>query len=168
MRKKVDLITMGSLSVGIQINISSDLLCPIILILPHRTLVILPCRTVKLRHIYHQYSRGPGVCSKMRHKYIVLIVNVFLSVGINSTNGVKCKFPNSFFNRLIIVFGKTDDDVHHTTLFLTGTYPVEMLWKLLRTLLSGMYTFFSDPALCKTSQHQWDKVEVVTGLCGAE
>ena len=33
--KNVDLITMGSLSFGIQINISSDLLCPTILILPH-------------------------------------------------------------------------------------------------------------------------------------
>ena len=32
--KNVDLITMGSLRFGIQINISSDLLCPTILILP--------------------------------------------------------------------------------------------------------------------------------------
>ena len=36
--KNVDLITMGSLSFGIQINISSDMLCPTILILPHPTL----------------------------------------------------------------------------------------------------------------------------------
>ena len=37
--ENVDLITMGSLSFGIQINISSDLLCPIILILPYPTLM---------------------------------------------------------------------------------------------------------------------------------
>ena len=37
--KNVDLITMGSLSFGIQINISSDLLCSTILILPHPTLL---------------------------------------------------------------------------------------------------------------------------------
>ena len=79
----------------------------------------------------------------MRHKYIVFIVNVFLSVGMISTNGVKYKFPNSFFNRLIIVFGKTDDDVHPTTLFISDRdIPVEMFWKLLRTLLSGMYILF--------------------------
>ena len=36
--KNVALITMGSLSFGIQINISSDLLCPTILILRHPTL----------------------------------------------------------------------------------------------------------------------------------
>ena len=36
--KNVDLVTMGSLSFGIQINISNDLLCPTILILPHPTL----------------------------------------------------------------------------------------------------------------------------------
>ena len=36
--KNVDFITMGSLSFGIQINISSDLLCPTILILSHPTL----------------------------------------------------------------------------------------------------------------------------------
>ena len=34
--KNVDLITMGSASFGIQINISSDLLCPTILIFPTR------------------------------------------------------------------------------------------------------------------------------------
>ena len=36
--KHVDLITMGFLIFGIQIKISSDLLCPTILILPHPTL----------------------------------------------------------------------------------------------------------------------------------
>ena len=36
--KNVDLITRGSLIFGIHIKISSDLLCPIILILPHPTL----------------------------------------------------------------------------------------------------------------------------------
>ena len=35
--KNVDLITMGFLILGIQINISSDLLCPTILILSHPT-----------------------------------------------------------------------------------------------------------------------------------
>ena len=39
--KNVDLITMGSLIFGIQIKISSDLLCPTILILPHTTLSVL-------------------------------------------------------------------------------------------------------------------------------
>ena len=36
--KNVDLITLGLLIFSIQIQISSDLLCPIILILPHPTL----------------------------------------------------------------------------------------------------------------------------------
>ena len=36
--KNVHLITMGSLSFGIEINISSGLLCPTILIFPHPTL----------------------------------------------------------------------------------------------------------------------------------
>ena len=36
--KNVDLITTGSLSFGIQVNISSDLLCLTILIFPHPTL----------------------------------------------------------------------------------------------------------------------------------
>ena len=39
--KHVDLITMGFLIFGIQIKISSDLLCPTILILPHPTLTII-------------------------------------------------------------------------------------------------------------------------------
>ena len=38
--KNVDLITMGSLIFGIQIKISSDLLCPTIPILPHPTLSV--------------------------------------------------------------------------------------------------------------------------------
>ena len=36
--RNVDLITLGLLIFSIQIEISSDLLCPIILILPHPTL----------------------------------------------------------------------------------------------------------------------------------
>ena len=39
--KHVGLITMGFLIFGIQIKISSDLLCPTILILPHPTLTII-------------------------------------------------------------------------------------------------------------------------------
>ena len=39
--KNVDLITAGSLSFGMQIYFSSDLLCPMILILPHPTLELL-------------------------------------------------------------------------------------------------------------------------------
>ena len=38
--KNVDLITMASPSFGIQINISSDLLCTTILVLPHPTPVV--------------------------------------------------------------------------------------------------------------------------------
>ena len=37
--KHVDLITMGFLIFSIQIKISSDLLCPTILILPHPTIL---------------------------------------------------------------------------------------------------------------------------------
>ena len=40
--KNVDLITMGSLIFGIQIKISSDLLCSTLLILPHATLELQP------------------------------------------------------------------------------------------------------------------------------
>ena len=36
--ENVDLITLGSLIFGIHIKISSDLLCPTVLILPHPTL----------------------------------------------------------------------------------------------------------------------------------
>ena len=43
--KNVNIITMGSLSFGIQINISSDLLCNTILILPNPVLFILIWKT---------------------------------------------------------------------------------------------------------------------------
>ena len=48
--KNIDLIIMGSLIFGIQIKITSDLLCQTILILPHPTLLRSypgPCTTVK-------------------------------------------------------------------------------------------------------------------------
>ena len=61
--KNVDLITFGLLIFGIQIQISSDLLCPIILILPHPTL---PHLSVK------EFSPEEPKCLKQ----VVVIVQV--------------------------------------------------------------------------------------------